>query len=234
MRVFLLHGLGRTVVSMALLAHRLERAGHRTTLFGYQVVTADLEAIGHRFVERVLRVLAEDAADGALLEYAVVAHSLGGVVTRLAATGLPPGFCRFVMLGVPSRSPAVARALRKNPVYRLVAGDAGQKLADPAFFERLPLPAVPSLVVAGTRGPRASWLPPGPEPNDGIVRVSETSIDGVPRVLVHGVHTFLMSRRDVFEAICAFLEGGDAGAALTAGAGGGGAASPSRSRGRGC
>ncbi len=221
---------------MSLLGHRLRRAGHRTTHFGYQVVTADLETIRDRFVERVLRVLAEDAADGVAPRYAVVAHSLGGVITRLAAPALPPGFCRFAMLGVPNRSPATARALGRNPLYRLLAGDAGRKLADPAFFERLPVPDVPSLLIAGTRGPRAAWLPAGPEPNDGIVRVSETGLDGVPRVLVRGIHTFLMSRRDVFEAVRDFLAA-DArlpAAALTAGAAGSGSAPPSSNRGTGC
>lgn len=234
MRVFLLHGLGRTVLSMARLARRLESEGHRTTRFGYQVVTADLETTRDRFVERVLRVLAEDAAEGLVQEYAVVGHSLGGVVTRLAAPSLPPGFSRFVMLGVPSRSPAVARSLGWNPLYRLLAGDAGRSLADPAFFERLPMPDVPALVIAGTRGPRAAWLPAGPEPNDGIVRVSETGVDGVPRLLVPGVHTFLMSRRDVFEAIRRFLDDEAARPLTSGGAASGPASPPSSSRGRGC
>ncbi len=193
---------------MARLGHRLTQAGHPTTSFGYRVLASDLETVRGRFVERVLRVLAEDAADGAPREYAVIGHSLGGVVTRLAAPDLPPGFSRFVMLGVPNRSPAVARVLGKNPIYRFLAGDAGRRLADPEFFEELPVPDVPSLIIAGTAGPRVAWLPAGPEPNDGIVRVSETHLDGVPRILVPAVHTFLMSRRDVFEAIRRFLAAG--------------------------
>ncbi len=205
MRVFLLHGLGRTVLSMARLAHRLRAAGHRPALFGYQVVTPELGEIKDRLVERVLRVLAEDAAAGRPRQYAVIGHSLGGVIARLASPELPPGFSRFVMLGVPSRSPAIARVLGRNPIYRFLAGDAGRRLADPAFFDRLPVPDVPSLLIAGTRGPRAAWLPAGPEPNDGIVRVAETRLEGVPQLLVPGVHTFLMSRRDVFEAIRRFL-----------------------------
>jgi pimeloyl-ACP methyl ester carboxylesterase len=194
---------------MARLGRRLEGSGHRTTSFGYRVLASDLETVRGRFVERVLRDLAEDAADGASGGYAVVGHSLGGVITRLASPDLPPGFSRFVMLGVPNRSPAIARALGKNPAYRLLAGDAGRRLADPAFFRGLPVPDIPSLIVAGTAGPRVGWLPAGPEPNDGIVKVSETGLDGVARILVPAMHTFLMSRRDVFEAIRRFLDEGE-------------------------
>ena len=62
-------------------------------------------------------------------------------------------------------------------------------------------------MVAGTRGPRAAWLPFGGELNDGIVRVAETRLEGASQVLVHGAHTFLMNRRDVARAVLDFLDG---------------------------
>ena len=43
---------------------------------------------------------------------------------------------------------------------------------------------------------------------DGKVRVEETRWDGARRVVVHGVHTFLMQRPDVIRATARFLQTG--------------------------
>jgi pimeloyl-ACP methyl ester carboxylesterase len=206
-RVFLLHGLGRTSASMAVLAHRLKKAGHRPTLFGYQVLLRTLDDIAGRFAEKADRVLDRDRARArsAVVPYAVVGHSLGNVITRLASPRLPDGMERFVMIAPPNRVPAVARALEGNPIFRAASKDAGRKLTDEEFFAELPKPEVSTLVIAGTRGPSASWLPFAGEPNDGIVKVDETRYEGATQLLIHGVHTFLMNRRDVFDAVERFL-----------------------------
>jgi len=209
MRTFLLHGLGRTPASMTWLARRLRRAGHPTSVFGYLVLTADLETIAERLTERIARDLAADTArDGlpAPRPYAIIGHSLGGIIARLATPGLPPGLARFVMMGPPNHPPAVARSLQGNVLFRWLSGDAGRRLTSSTFYRRLPLPDVPTLVIAGDRGPSAPWLPFGGAPNDGIVRVAEARIPGVPLLVVHGAHTFLMNRRDVGRAVCQFLE----------------------------
>jgi len=192
---------------MSVLSFRLKRSGHRPALFGYRVFARSVDEIVAAFRRRVDRVLAKDRAGdpGAVVPYALIGHSLGGIVARLAAPDLPPGLEGMVLLAPPNHPPALAAALADNPVFRLFTRDAGRKLTDPDFFDRLPEPTVPTLVVAGTRGPRASWLPFEGEPNDGIVRVSEARLNGVPMVLVPGLHTFLMNRRDVFEAIERFL-----------------------------
>jgi pimeloyl-ACP methyl ester carboxylesterase len=206
-RVFLLHGLGRTSASMAVLAHRLKKAGHRPTLFGYQVLLRTLDDIAGRFAEKADRVLDRDRARArsAVVPYAVVSHSLGNVITRLASPRLPDRLDRFVMIAPPNRVPAIATALENNPIFRAASKDAGRKLTDEEFFARLPKPEVPTLVIAGTKGPSASWLPFSGEPNDGIVKVDETRYEGASQLLIHGVHTFLMNRRDVFDAVERFL-----------------------------
>jgi alpha-beta hydrolase superfamily lysophospholipase len=205
-RVFLIHGMGRTPASMWVLDRRLRGAGYRPSLFGYFVTVSDLEEIAGRFAAHVGRVVAADAErSGAETGYAVVSHSLGGVVARLAAPRLPPGLSCCVMLAPPNRPPAAARALAENPVFRLLTQDAGRKINDPEFFAGLPVPEVPLLVVAGTRGPRAAWLPHGGRPNDSVLQVDETRLEGAATVTVHGVHTFLMNRKDVFDAVRSFF-----------------------------
>lgn len=214
MRVFVIHGMGRTPVSMWLLALRLKTAGYRPSLFGYAVTLADLEAIKGRLVERVHEVLAADAddrpADGPKVapRYAIIGHSLGNLVARLASPELPVGFCRFAMLAPPNRPPVMAQALKDNPLFRAFTRDAGRRLADDGFFASLPVPRVPSLIIAGNGGPRAAWLPFAGTPNDAILRVDETRLEGVPMIEVPGVHTFLMNRTDVFAAICEFFSDG--------------------------
>ncbi|MCP4251309.1 MAG: alpha/beta fold hydrolase [bacterium] len=207
MRVFLIHGMGRTPVSMWLLARRLKRAGYRPNLFGYAVTLADLEAIKGRFVEKVHAVLAAAGvpADGEAERYAIIGHSLGNLVARLASPELPAGLCRFAMLAPPNHPPVMAHTLKGNPLFRAFTRDAGRRLADDAFFDSLPVPGVPSLIVAGTAGPRASWLPFAGQPNDGILKVDETRLAGVPMLEVPGFHTFLMNRADVFAVISEFF-----------------------------
>lgn len=185
---------------MALLARRLKAEGYTPVTFGYFVHRESVDEIVDRYVERVR----ETVDDGE--PYAVVGHSLGNLVTRLASPRLPAGFSRFVMLAPPNQPSALARTFRDNPVFRGITRDAGRALGDPAFYDRIPVPDVPSLIVAGTKGPRASWLPFGGAPNDGIVSVEETRLPGIPSREVHGVHTFLMNRKDVFALIRSFLE----------------------------
>jgi len=208
-RVFLIHGMGRTTISMLLLRQRLNQAGHRCHLFGYTVTFQSFEDIVRRFSERVERVLAEDRADRIAetpTPYAIVSHSLGGIIVRAGSPRLPPGFSHFVMLAPPNHPPAVARALGHNSLFRALTRDAGDKLSEAAFFNNLPVPPIPTLIVAGNSGPRAPWLPFGGQPNDGIVGVEETHLEGVPMVEIPALHTFIMNRSDVFEMVRDFFQ----------------------------
>ena len=195
MRVFLIHGMGRTPASMWILDRRLRGAGHRPSLFGYFVTVADLDEIAERFAAHVERVLDADAETGNGGDgYAIISHSLGAVITRLAGDRLPPGLLCCVMMAPPNQPPSIVRALSGNPIFKLFTQDTGRKLNDLTFYDRLPVPDVPVLVIAGTRGPRAPWLPFGGRTNDSIVELGETRLEGAATLGVHGVHTFLMNR----------------------------------------
>ena len=218
MRIFLIHGMGRTPASMWGLSVALRLAGHQPSLFGYSVMFESLERIAERFLRHIEKTLAEDregrtadgspeaSTDGAdVVPYAVIGHSLGNIITRLTLPELPPGFQRFIMLAPPNSSPAVARELQDHPLYQAVTRDAGQKLCDDEFYEDLPIPDMPALILAGTRGFDASWHPLGHKVNDAIVALDETRLADIRVEEVPGIHSFLMNRPDVISRIKEFL-----------------------------
>lgn len=207
MRVFLIHGMGRMSVSLALLAARLRRAGHATSSYGYFVTRDSLDRIADRFVEHIERAGGTDAP------FAVVGHSLGNIVTRMALPRLP-GLARLVMLAPPNQPPALARLLQTNPIFRALTQDAGRRLADAAgFYAALPVPTVPTLMVAGTAGPRFARSPWQGRDNDGIVGVEETRLDGpaIAHVQVDAMHTLIMNSAEVTGLALKFLAGAPVG-----------------------
>ena len=197
MQVFLVHGMGRTPRSFALLSWRLARAGMQVSSFGYRVREHDLTSIAARFAAHV-----EERAAG---PYAVIGHSLGNVVARLASPDLPPGLAHLVMLAPPNRPPRLASLLRDHGVFRALTQDAGQRLADAAFYDALPIPAVPTVVFAGTAGPRAAWLPLGDDVSDGVVALEETRLPGADHREVAALHTFIMNDAEVTKTIVELL-----------------------------
>lgn len=202
--MFLIHGMGRTPLSLAPLARRLRAAGHFPSDFGYFVTRDPLARIAERFVAHVEEVRQENGDAGG---FAVVGHSLGNVITRMALPKLPD-LSRFVMLAPPNRPPVMAQSLARNPVFRALTRDAGDKLLDEEFFARLPVPAVPTLIVAGTRGPKVRWLPLAHHASDGVVSVEETRLAGLPHLEVPAIHTFIMNDAEVARVTLRFLETG--------------------------
>lgn len=177
----------------------LRRAGHWTSVFGYSVATSAFDEIAQAFLDHLRE---RGAGEGE--PYAIVGHSLGNIITRHLSDRLPPGLARFVMLAPPNRPPALARVMRRSPVFRWLTGEAGQRLGDPAFYASLRRPDTPSLIIAGDRGsPLLAYR--GNAPNDGIVSVEETRLDGVPFEVVPAVHTFIMNHPETRRLILRFL-----------------------------
>jgi hypothetical protein len=196
MNLLLVHGLWRTPLSFLLLVRHLREWGYRTELFGYVAVAQGYDAIVSRLVQRLERL----ARSG---PYAVIGHSLGGVLVRSALSHLAGAQPRhLLMLGTPNRPPRLAQTLGVRWVYRRIMGECGVNLSSPLFYASLPRPRVPYTIVAGTAGPRGRWSPFGDEPNDGIVAVRETRIlDDDPLVVLPVTHTFMMNNARVQEVI---------------------------------
>lgn len=192
---------------MALLARRLRAAAarHDVEAWGYFVSRDALDVIAHQWASFVLAKAKGEP-------FAIIGHSLGNVITRLALPALDEAqqLQRFIMLAPPNQPPVMARALDGNPIFKVLTRDAGRKLLDEAFYARLPVPppSCATLVIAGNRGPSLKWLPFRGEPSDGVVRVEETRLPGVPHVEVPAVHTFIMNDGDVARLVVKFLADG--------------------------
>jgi hypothetical protein len=193
----LVHGLGRTPVSMFPLAGVVRRAGLRTHFFGYSCTLEPFD----RIVERLVRMM------NRLRPRFVVAHSLGGILTRMALPQVNLLPEHLVMLGTPNRPPRLAAYFWKWLPFRVLSGSAGRFLAHPAEYERLPASGVPCTVIAGTGGPVGRLSPFGDEPNDGVVSVGETDLDGSNRVLVPAWHTWMMAHPQTHAAVREVLTG---------------------------
>lgn len=200
MDLVLVHGMGRTPLSMLRLRRRLRRAGHRPILFGYSPTFETLQGATGRLVKRIERRI--DTT-----HYALVGHSLGTVIIRAAFGRLenrPPSACIF--LAPPMRACKAARFFSRFWPYRWAMGEMGQLLAQDAFMQALPMPAVPTRIYAGVAGPRASWLPFGTEANDGILSLSEaTGSFTAQAVQVPSLHTFIMNSTQVRDDMIRFL-----------------------------
>ena len=151
MRVLLVHGMGRTPLSLRGLASDLCRAGHEPAIVGYAAWAEHFENIVRRVAAR-LAVWEREA-----MPYAGIGHSLGGLVLRAALGSQPAQFARHVvLLGTPNQPSQLATRVGRHLWYRACNGTCGQHLADPNFFDRLPPLSVPCTIIAGTRSNRFS------------------------------------------------------------------------------
>jgi pimeloyl-ACP methyl ester carboxylesterase len=194
--VVLVHGLWVPAMVMAPLAARLRGEGYRCHLFGYQGAARPLEAHAER--------LARFARDLGPAHF--VGHSLGGLVVLEALErhrALQVG--RVVLLGTSARGNFAGRRLARHRWGRWFLG-ASAPLWSEGRAARWTRPE-PLGVIAGT-------LPLGlgrvfgalPGPNDGVVQVDETAIEGMrARTVLRVGHSAMLLSARVAAELAAFL-----------------------------
>ena len=205
--VIVIHGLGRTPASMAILSRRLEGEGFRVVRFGYPSTSEPMDALVGRLEAEVGRCC---GAGSETMHF--VTHSMGGVLVRayLAQQRRPHGG-RVVMLSPPSQGSEIIDAFAESSLLRSFLGPAGSRLGTDAAGIANQLPPIRfSLgIIAGDRSlnPLGSWLIPGPD--DGKVGVDRAKLDGAADFIVlPATHTFIMNRSDVAEEVVHFLRRG--------------------------
>ncbi len=191
-QVVLVPGLWMPSVAMALFSARLASCGYKVHLFAYR---------GRGAHEPNVDALALFACDKTLF----VGHSLGGVlVLDMLNRYADVQANAVVLIGAPVRGCLAGRRFGRTSIGRWMMG-ASRPLWDEraARWTR----GAPLGVIAGT-------LPLGlgsafgtlPGPSDGVVRVEETSVEGMAgRALVRRGHSMLVVSGEVAQLAGRFL-----------------------------
>ena len=205
--VVVLHGMGRTKLSMNPLANELRRQGFAVINFSYPSTRRSI-AESSELLRRQLAAVSMTQESRTHF----VTHSLGGIVVRaMLKEYRPPNLGRVVMLSPPNQGSEVADRLRNNFAYRLATGPAGQELGtnDASTPNALGPVDFPLGVIAGDRSFNplfSSWIPGG---DDGKVSVRRAQVEGMADFLVvpHS-HSFIMRSQQVGAQVVHFLRHG--------------------------
>ena len=206
--VVLLHGMGRSTLSMKRIEWALVKRGYRVINLGYPSTRFPVETLAQNYLAPALRKL-DPPPDGRVH---FVTHSLGAIVLRQhLATELVPNLGRVVMLGPPNRGSEIVDAMKRGPCLRLFTGPTGQQLGTGS--EDLPRRLGPARfelgVIAGDRSLKPLFSSRLPRPHDGKVSVDSTRLEGMSDFrVVHCSHTFLPWRKCVIRQVVLFLETG--------------------------
>ena len=191
--VVLLHGLGRTHLSMVALEHALEDAGYKVWNEGYASRSATVEELAPVVGEAIEACRAHRPA-----KIHFVTHSMGGILVRAYFKDhAAPEAGRVVMLAPPNHGSAIVDASRDSWWFKWFTGPAGQQLGTAADSLPNTLPSLPLEVgiIAGR--------------HDGKVSVESTALDGMKEhLVVDSAHTFIMNSPAVIRQIKAFLRNG--------------------------
>src|SRR5579872_3509539 len=204
----LLHGLGRTAISMKGLERHLKRQGYRVVNVAYPSKRFSVEYLSDVCLQGMLEKRISDPA--ARIHF--VTHSLGGIILRryLSCHHLE-NLGRVVMLAPPNQGSEIIDRLKTCALIRKVLGPAMLELGTGPddFPGRLGPVHFECGVIAGDRSlnPFLSRLLPGP--NDGKVTVASTWVPGVQDSLVlHSTHTWMMWRERTLRQTALFLRSG--------------------------
>lgn len=190
----LLHGLGRSKLSMTPMAWALQSADFAVHNLGYPSRRASWEALAQQLANALTRLPAAQPVH-------FVTHSMGAIVlrhffadARFSALRSRLQFERAVLLGPPNQGSEIVDAWGKRWWFRRILGDSGSSLSTQNTDPPKSLPSLPLHfgVIAGDNA-APNWLLPGvPSPHDGKVSVASTRLEGMADfVRVPVGHTWL-------------------------------------------
>lgn len=204
--VVLLHGLGRTSLSLKKLEHALEKSGYVVWNEGYpsrEKTIEELASVVGAGIEACRKIHARKVH--------FVTHSLGGILVRhYFQDHAAPEAQRAVMLGPPNRGSEVADRHKDAWWYKEATGPAGQQLGTgpDSLPNRLKPVPLEIGIIAGTSGGDL-FSSEFKAAHDGRVSVESTKLAEMKDfVAVDNGHTFIMNSDEVIGQVIHFLKEG--------------------------
>ena len=206
--IVLLHGIGRTKITMAPLAGYLSWTGYNVINVDYASRKKPIEEL----VEDIHKVLEQRHLDPSR-KINFVGYSLGGLVIRAYLSKYrPPNLGSVVMIGTPNQGSEVADFLKDYSVYKKYFGPAGQQLSTDqqeikgllgvidydvgVIAGRLSIDPISSLLII-------------PGSNDGKVSVERTKVNNMKdHIVLNTTHTFMINNPGVMKQVRHFIEHG--------------------------
>ncbi|MCH8551430.1 MAG: alpha/beta fold hydrolase [Natronospirillum sp.] len=205
--VILLHGLGRTSLSMEDMALALRNEGFSTCNQGYPSRDETIQNLSSYVASAV-----QHAREEGKTTIHFVTHSMGGIILRYYlghSSHAEEG--RVVMLAPPNQGSEIVDALDDIPGFEEFMGPAVLQLStDPdSVPNQLPPIELPVGVIAGDRSSDPWFDGIFEQESDGKVTVESTRMTTMTdhRVMPVG-HTFMMHSRDVHAEVIHFLQNG--------------------------
>lgn len=200
--VILVHGLWMHGAVMAMMRRRIAHRGYRVESYSYPSMRLTLTGNAERLVQF--------CRDMGASRLHFVGHSLGGlVILKMLERAADLNIGRIVLAGPPFLGSFAAERLARLPGGHMALGHSIPEWlgsARPSSLGRYDIG-----VIAGSLGVGLGRLiaPDLPQPNDGVVSVSETRLPGArDHVVLDVSHTSMLVSAAVARQICEFLEHG--------------------------
>lgn len=205
--VVLLHGLGRTTLSMLPLEWALTARGYRVVNQGYPSTEAPIERLAEAVGSGTTRCRQQGATT---IHY--VTHSLGGILVRqYFQRNRVIEAKRMVMLGPPNHGSEIVDNYGDRWWFELATGPAGQQLRTagnglPGQLKPVPLEIG---VIAGTASSDPWFSPLIPGADDGKVSIASTRLAEMRDfAAIDAGHTLLPIAPAASRAVAEFLADG--------------------------